>query len=219
MDSNFCTTDPKKLNLSKKIPINYLPNPVDESFEKLKNYKKKHLNSDIFFAMSHGVHRGVLKKGKYDQREKFINQLQKMLPNVKFDLYGMKNHQPIWADNFINAISNCKIGLNLSQGKPIKYYSSDRFAQLIGNGLLVCVDEKTKFSDFLSKNEIVTYRNIKDLAKKIKRFLKDDKLRIRTAKSGRDKYFKFFNSNIIADYIINKTYKTNKKFYWEKKIK
>ena len=69
----------------------------------------------------------------------------------------MDNNQPIWADNFINKISKSKMGLNLSQGKPVKYYSSDRFAQMIGNGLLVFIDKKTKFSDFLSKNEIITY--------------------------------------------------------------
>ena len=216
MDSNFCTTDPKSLNTSKKIPIHYLPNPVDDSFEKLKNYEKKNSTNDVFFAMSHGVHRGVLKTGKFDLREKFIDKLQKLLPNVKFDLYGMKDNQPIWADNFINAISNSKIGLNLSQGSAVKYYSSDRFAQLIGNGLLVFIDKKTKFSDFLNSNEIVTYKNITDLSIKIKKYLNNDKLRIKIAKSGRAKYFKYFNSTIIADFIINRTFNTNKKFYWEK---
>ena len=219
MDSNFCTTDPKTLKLPKKIPINYMPNPVDEAFEKLKNYEKKFLNNDVFFAMSHGVHRGVLKKGKFDLREKFIDRLQELLPNVKFDIYGMKNNQPLWADNFINALSNNKIGLNLSQGKPLKYYSSDRFAQLIGNGLLVFIDEKTKFSDFLSKKEIVTYKNINDLAKKIKKYLNNNKLRKKIAKNGRDKYFKYFNSTIIADFIINKTFGVEKKYYWEIKNK
>ena len=215
MNSNFCTTDPKSLKTDKNSPIHYLPNPVDNSFEKLKNFNKKNLNNDVFFAMSHGVHRGVLKKGKFDFREKFIDSLQELLPGVKFDLYGMKDSQPIWADNFINALSNSKIGLNLSQGTAVKYYSSDRFAQLIGNGLLVFIDEKTKFSDFLSDKEIVTYKNINDLAIKIKKFLNNDKLRKKIAKNGRAKYFKFFNSSIIADFIINKTFDTKKKFYWE----
>ena len=219
MDSNFCTTDPKTLKLSKKIPIYYMPNPVDESFEKLKNYENNFLRNDVFFAMSHGVHRGVLKKGKFDEREKFIDKLQKLLPNIKFDLHGMNNNQPIWADNFINALSNSKIGINLSQGKPLKYYSSDRFSQLIGNGLLVFIHEKTKFSDFLNKKEIVTYKNLNDLAIKIKKFLSNDKQRKQIAKNGRNKYFKYFNSTVVAEFIINKTYKTKKKYYWETKIK
>ena len=169
--------------------------------------------------MSHGVHRGVLKKGKFDEREIFIEKLKKLTPNVKYDLYGMNNNQPIWADNFINKISKSKMGLNLSQGKAVKYYSSDRFAQLIGNGLLVFVDEKTRFKDFLNQNEIVTYKDINDLATKIIKFNKNDKLRKKIAKKGREKYHKFFNSTKIAEYIINKTFNfKTKKYFWEKKL-
>ena len=217
MDANFCTTDPKSLNLSKKNLIFYMPNPVDESFEILRNYEKNYLNNDIFFALSHGVHRGVLKRGKFDSREIFIDKLQKETPNIKYDLYGMKNNQPIWADNFMNALSKSKMGLNLSQGRALKYYSSDRFAQLIGNGLLVFVDEKTKFNHFLNKNEIVTYKNLKDLAYKIKKYSNNDKLRKKVAKKGRDKYFKYFNSSLVAEFIVKRTFGINKiKYYWEK---
>ena len=219
MDANFCTSDPKKLKINEEKPIFYLPNPVDVSFEKLKNYQNPYLNNDVFFAMSHGVHRGVLKKGKFDEREIFIQKLKRLTPNIKYDLYGMENNQPVWADNFINKISKSKMGLNLSQGKPAKYYSSDRFAQLIGNGLLVFVDEKTKFNNFLNKNEIITYKDINDLAKKIIKFNKNDKLRRKIARKGREKYHRYFNSKIIAEYIVNKTFsiKSNKN-YWEKKI-
>ena len=129
----------------------------------------------------------------------------------------MEDNQPVWADNFINKISKSKMGLNLSQGKTVKYYSSDRFAQLIGNGLLVFVDEKTKFNNFLSSKEIVTYKNIKDLAKKIIKFSKNNKLRKKIAKNGREKYHKFFNSKVIADYILKKTFNiSNVNFFWER---
>ena len=68
--------------------------------------------------MSHGVHRGILKKGKFDKREKFIDKLISRTPNIKFDLYGLKNIQPIWADDFKKALTESKMGLNLSQGSP-----------------------------------------------------------------------------------------------------
>ena len=35
------------------------------------------------------------------------------------------------------------MAINLSQGKPIKYYTSDRITQLIGNGILTFIDIKT----------------------------------------------------------------------------
>tara|TARA_B100001057_G_C22854701_1_gene952274 strand:- start:764 stop:2881 length:2118 start_codon:yes stop_codon:yes gene_type:complete len=219
MDASFCTTDPNSLNLNKKYEVFFLPNPVDKSFEILDNYKKNHFNNDVFFAMSHGVHRGVLKKGKLDARELFIDKLIKITPNIRFDLYGMNNIQPIWADNYLLAISQSKIGLNLSQGAPAKYYSSDRFSQLIGNGLLVMIDEKTRLGNFFEKDEIVLYKNIKDLSNKITYYSNNNVLRSRIAKKGKLKYMKYFNSNIIAQYIIEKTFKIkSKNFYlWEKK--
>ena len=145
-----------------------------------------------------------------------INRLIKLTPDLRFDIYGMNGNQPIWADNYMSAICQSKIGLNLSQGKATKYYSSDRFSQLIGNGLLVMIDEKTKMNDFFNKNEIVLYKNISDLSEKLIKYSFDNKLRSSIAKKGRDKYFKYFNSTIVADFIISKTFNINKKFFWEK---
>jgi glycosyltransferase involved in cell wall biosynthesis len=216
LDASFCTTDPTSLKLPLDKNIFYMPNPVDESFEKLHNYRFSNFNNDVFFAMSHGVHRGILKKGKFDAREDFINRLVKKTPNIRFDLYGLNNRQPVWADNYINSISQSKMGLNLSQGKAAKYYSSDRFSQIIGNGLLLFIDEKTQFGNFLNKNEIIVYKNLNDLSEKIDKYSNDDRLRKVIAKNGRDKYFKHFNSTIIADFIIKKSFSLkHKKFYWE----
>ena len=41
LDSTFLTTDPKSLNINKKHQVLYMPNPVDESFEVLRNYENK----------------------------------------------------------------------------------------------------------------------------------------------------------------------------------
>jgi len=215
MDASFCTTDPASLKLNKRHKVFYMPNPVDQSFERLENYKNKFFNNDVFFAMSHGVHRGILKKGKFDQREVFINRLINITPNIRFDLYGMNNIQPIWADNYLLAISQCKIGLNLSQGKPAKYYSSDRFSQLIGNGLLVMIDENTKIGNFFNKDEIVLYRNVNDLSEKIVKYSNDNVLRNKIAQNGQKKYFKYFNSTNIAEFIINKSFGIKKRYFWE----
>jgi len=215
-DSNFCTTSPEVLNLPKDKKIKYIPNPVDESFEKLNVYSNNNSINDVFFALSHGVHRGVLKKGKFDGRESFINKLINITPNVKFDLYGINNIQPIWADSFYKVIEKSKMGLNLSQGKPIKYYSSDRITQLVGNGLLTFIDEKTQFRDFFNKDELIFYNSISELSEKIIKYSLDDKERIKVAKKGKYKYFKYFNSSLIAKYIISTTFGNTKiKYLWD----
>ena len=217
MDCSFCTTSPDVFNFSKKNKVFYIPNPVDESFENMKIYNNENFNNDVFFALSHGVHRGTLKKGKFDKREIFINKLIKKIPNIKFDLYGMKDIQPIWADNFKKVISQSKMALNLSQGYSTKYYSSDRITQLIGNGLLTFIDKKTKLDKFFKNDEVIFYNSISDLSKKIIKYSENDKLRIKIAKKGRDKYLKYLNSTVVADYIIKKTLNIpyKKKFIWE----
>jgi glycosyltransferase involved in cell wall biosynthesis len=214
LDANFITTDPHSLDFN-TVNTFYMPNPSDKAFETLNNYKFN-CDNDLFFAMSHGVHRGILKGGKHDDREKILNLLVKKNKNIKFDLYGFNNKQPIWGDQFISAISNSKMGLNLSRGKPVKYYSSDRIAQLMGNGLLTFIDEKTCFSDFFSKNEIITYKNLNDLNEKINKFKKDDRQRRQIAKNGKDKYLKHFNSDKVSKFIINKILDIDnkEKFIW-----
>jgi len=214
VDATFLTTNPSSLSF--KIPNSYfMPNPCDKSFEILSNYKKN-CNFDVFFAMSHGVHRGKLKPGKSDDREEFLNKLINKNKNLKFDIYGMNDVQPIWSDDFISKISNSYMGINLSRGSPIKYYSSDRIVQLVGNGLLTFINEKTYLNDFFSDKELVFYKNIDDLSYKLNKYKKDKKQGKKIAKRGKDKYFKYFNSDIVSDYILTKTLdiKSNKEFIW-----
>ncbi len=217
MEANFMTTSPDVLNfLSKKSRNYFIPNPSDSSFETLKNYNKN-CNMDVFFALSHGVHRGILKYGKYDDRAVFVKKLMEKTKNVKFDIYGIDKVQPIWADHYFKTISNSKMGLNLSRGDPIKYYSSDRITQIIGNGLVTLIDEKTCYRDFFNDNEMVFYKNVDDLSDKITKISQNEKLRRKIASNGRNKYLKYFNSTLVADYIIKKTFelKDKGKFYWD----
>ena len=213
MDYSFCTTDPKVLNLN-KYKVSFIPNPVDESLDDMKIYENKNPEYDLFFAMSHGVHRGVLKKGKFDERENIINFLIKKNPHLKFNVFGMNNVQPIWGDEFKKNLYNSKIALNLSQGKPLKYYSSDRIAQLMGNGIATLIDKRTKLNKLFSENEAIFYNSIKDLNKKLNMMLKKKNKRILLAKKGRMNYHKKFNSVLVADYIVSKTFNINKKFNW-----
>ncbi|MDB4339745.1 glycosyltransferase [Pelagibacteraceae bacterium] len=204
MDGTFVTTSPSALNFLKGKKNFFIPNPSDNSFETLNNFNRS-CSIDVFFALSHGVHRGKLKGGKVDDRITFLNNLKNITQDVKFDIYGINKVQPIWADHYFKTISNCKMGLNLSRGNAIKYYSSDRITQIVGNGLVCLIDEKTEYNNFFNDNEMVFYKNISDLSEKIKRISSDEKLRKKIGRNGKKKYMKYFNSNKVAQYIIDKT--------------
>tara|TARA_B100000795_G_scaffold268168_1_gene254532 strand:+ start:298 stop:2418 length:2121 start_codon:yes stop_codon:yes gene_type:complete len=204
VDHNFITTDPsvfKKQNTDIKN-LHFFFVPVDQNIECFDVYKLSP-SRDIFYAMSHGVNRATLKKGKTDSRINFLNTLIKKIDNINYDFYGFENKEPIWGNNFYKALVNSKMGLNLSRGLPTKYYSSNRIASLMGNGLLTFIDKKTQMHDFFTNNEIIFYDNINDLSEKIKFYKRNEKSRIKISKNGQKKYFKLFNELKTTKYIID----------------
>ena len=56
---------------------------------------------------------------------------------------------------------------------------------------------------------MVFYKNVSDLSEKILKISRDEKLRKSIAKMGK-KYMKYFNSELVAEFIINKTLDINK---------
>jgi len=216
IDATFLTTSPDSLSIN--LPNAYfIPNPTDESFETLSIYSRE-TTKDVFFAMSHGVHRGILKKNKFDEREIFLNQLVKKSKGIHFDLYGLNNVQPVWGIEFLEKLSDCSMALNLSRGPTLKYYSSDRISQLMGNGVLTFIDKKTKLNEIINSNEAVFYSNIDDLVKNIYFYKNNPKSRIKISKRGKIASLKRFNSKVVANYIVKKAMgcETIKKFNWQK---
>ena len=205
VDHNFITTHPSiiknKVN-SKNFHFFFVP--VDKNIECFEVYKMNP-RKDLFYAMSHGVNRAILKEGIEDSRVKFLDKLVKKIPNIKYDFYGFSNKQPIWGNNFNKNIINSKMGLNLSRGRPTKYYSSNRIASVVGNGLLTFIDKRVHMSDFFNNNEIIFYDNINDLSDKIKFYSLNDKLRKKIAENGKKKYFQLFNEKIITKYLVEKS--------------
>ena len=58
------------------------------------------------------------------------------------------------------------------------------------------------------------YKNLSDLSEKISKISQDEKLRKSIGKNGKEKYLKYFNSNLVAEFIINKSFDINKKNYY-----
>ena len=207
VDHNFITTHPsvlKKQNINNNN-FHFIFIPVDKNIECFDVYNMNPVK-DLFYAMSHGVNRGVLKKGKSDNRINFLNKLINKINGINYDFYGFENKDPIWGNEFYKSLINSKMGLNLSRGNPAKYYSSNRIASLVGNGLLTFVDKNTQLDDFFNKNEIIFYNSIEDLAEKIKFYKKNESSRIKIAKNGKRKYFRMFNEQKITKYIIDRSF-------------
>ena len=62
------------------------------------------------------------------------------------------------------------------------------------------------------------YKGVSDLSEKINMISTDEKLRKKIGYNGKQKYTKYFNSTLVAEFIINKTLGLNsrKKYLWHK---
>jgi glycosyltransferase involved in cell wall biosynthesis len=220
VDKCFITSSPEIFKKHKYFyKLRFIPNPVDSSIDSYRCYDNKRLEFDIFSAISHGQNRGLLKKGKSDERDKLIKNLIYELPEIKFAAFGIDDFEPIWGSNYYFFLSKSKMALNISRGSYQKLYSSDRIASLIGNGLLVFININTKFNKLFTNKEVVFYKNRKDLISKIKYFNNNDKIRIKFAKAAHNKYHKHMNNKIISNYILNSVDLINsKKPFWHNKI-
>jgi glycosyltransferase involved in cell wall biosynthesis len=206
VDQYFITTD--KNNIDTSIPkkkLNFIPVPCSLLSENLNLYKTKNHEFDIFYAVSHGVNRGVLKKNKIDERYNFLKLLMSKSDDITYNIFGFNNIQPIWGDEFIKEVSKCRFGLNLSRGQPVKYYSSNRIATLVANGLPTLIDEKIKYRDFFSDNEMIFYKDLNELIDKVNFYKRNEEKRIKIGINGKIKYQKIFNNLIVSDYIVSKT--------------
>ena len=218
VDNFFITTEKNSVDASiPKNKLNYIPIPCSKFTENLNLSKTTNHLYDIFFAISHGVNRGILKKNKFDSRINFIRNLLNKSAHISCNFFGFNNIQPIWGDQFNYEMSKCRFGLNLSRGEPIKYYTSNRISSYVANGLPTLIDEKVQFNDFFTSNEMIFYKDIQDLIDKVNFYKKNERLRIKIAINGQKKYFKIFNNRIVGDYILSKTLgiKPSYNFVWD----
>ena len=218
IDQYFVTTHPDPIKT--KIPkskMNFMPIPADHNIENLEIYNTKNRFKDLFFALSHGVNFGKLKKKNIDDREIFLDSLINKNKKFTFNILGYANEQPKWNYQFYKEIAKCKMALNLSRGRAMKYYSSNRIASLVANGIMTFIDQKVGYSDFFDDNEMGFYKNVDDLLRQIDRLHSNINRVNKISKNGKRKYFSIFNNLIISDYIISKTFNKKGKFkyVWE----
>ncbi len=198
----FITSNPEELNKKYADKFKYIQYPVDKKIDYLKSYIKKNKNIDVFYAVSHGINRGVLKKGRIDERDSFIKFLSTKLKKYKTFFPGYNNVQPIWGEDFYKILMQSKICINYSRGKYKNLYSSDRISSLIGNGCFVLNENANKYYKIFNKKELINFKNKSDLVKKIIFFLKNEKARKSIAKNLYSKYHKLYSSKNTINYIL-----------------
>ena len=225
IDAFFITNADENLSscLTKDNSISFFPNIFDKSIESNRIFDIKNYQFDVFFALSYGVGTGKIRSSKSDyDREPFLDFIIEKYPNIKTNFFGYKGRQPVWGNEFDNEICKSPISLNLSRKPHIKYYSSDRIAQYLGNGSCIFVDINSKLNELFNNDEVVFFdsNNLDDFGKKIDYFSKNISKTKEIAKKGWEKGHNNFNEKIITNYFLDITlnFKSTKDYGWPEHV-
>ena len=208
VDAFFITNADEKLNtcLTSRNSISFFPNIFDKSIENLTIYDNNYFKYDLFYALSYGVGTGKLRKKKsnYD-REEILDYITKNIPQIKTNFYGYDGRQPVWGNQFEKELSNSLLSLNLSRKPHIKYYSSDRISQYMGNGSCVFIDINSGLNELFNDNEAVFFDSydLDEFQRKILYYVENIQETRSIAKKGWEKGHSNYNERIVTEYFID----------------
>ena len=216
VDATFVTTGGsvlKKFSRPGQI-IGYMPNPIDSSIEVYDSSIRSDQPFDMFYAV-----RATTTTGDYrnNYRLDMPRALAEAIPEMRCNYHGFDGKPEVFGVDFYTALSQCKMGLNLSHMQTTKapirlatseekyLYSSDRISQYLGNGLLTFTHSDNHLDVLFSEDEIVFFDGKDDLAEKIRHYLSHDEERKRIAANGRKKAQELHNERLVAQYIVEAT--------------
>ena len=180
--------------------LGFMPNPADLSIERGMNHLQPVLPFDLFWAGGPGPRRIC---GEDWDMETFFTSLFAQLPLVRPLLAGVMRQPGLNGSHYHNALASAAIGLNISRRVEGFLYSSDRLAQLAGNGLAVAIERATGYDQLFSDEQMIFFSSLDELVQRLRPLIHEPERRMALAASGRARYFQLFNEQRVARYIVD----------------
>jgi len=201
LDVFFATTAGDKLESfhQKGCRTAFIPNLVHPTIEKYRAFESTNHEYDIVFI---GTDR------KDPERSETLREIEaKLGKKFKLGIFGSLNRPGIYGHEKEHMLSHSKASLNLTRlPEPMKWYSSDRIASLMGNGLLTCTRAGADLHEIYGKDSMVYYNNTEDLIQQLSDTLECDQWK-ELAKNGWQVNHERFNTKRItafmAEYVMD----------------
>jgi hypothetical protein len=196
MDAIFITTAGKPLKqfCTGKNIVAHIPNATDPGMDDQDNSAKTEFERDLMF-----VGRG----STTDDRYAFLHSIdEKLKQHLRFEAYGLYGNPCIYGEGYEHLLATSKMGLNLNRFEGWPLYSSDRIAQLMGNGLLTFVWDKGDMRHFFTDEHVAFFKDEDELVKKAIAFHHDDARRQTVAAAGRTFYHEHFSGQRIVKFMV-----------------
>jgi hypothetical protein len=183
--------------------LGFLPNPVDFSVERGQCHEVRDLPYDLFYACGHPSRppREVL--GRDWDMNAFMRELAGRVQGLRALTPGIDGAPNLGGDAAQQAMEQAALGLNISRRDDVLLYTSDRMAQMCGNGQAILIARSTGYDGLFSDEEMVFFDSLDGLAERIRGLIAEPKRRMRIAAAGRARYHALFNEQIVAAYMLD----------------
>ncbi|MBK1790528.1 glycosyltransferase [Persicirhabdus sediminis] len=194
-DVIFTTTGGKLLEeiASAGCVAAHIPNPVDSAVERYRAFENSPWEHDLFFAGS---------DYNEPERAELLLQLRDNHEGLRFRIHQALGAPRIHGADYYNALSSCRMGLSLSRRFDVDWYSSDRLAQLMGNGLVTFSPKTAGLTKLFGENDLVWFDDYSDLEEKIDYYQNNIEAGLEIAQSGWEQAHLVTNADRITKFMI-----------------
>jgi Glycosyl transferases group 1 len=209
IDASFVTTAGRALEefSDKDQPFYFIPNITDSGIDGGRAFDLPSPEHDVSCFMNNN--------SPWDDRTRLhiANGLSNALPDLKTFYRGFNDQPGLFGAHYVEALQNSAMALSLSRfiiGNMVStpetrnLYSSDRLAHILGNGVLALIPDQFGLDDLYSKDEVVFFDDVEDLAEKVSYYKAAPKARMTIAKKGWQKAHNEFNEIVVMNYVIER---------------
>jgi len=196
IDVLFATTGGPYLQRyhTKNTKAAFIPNIVDPAIEFQRAFAAVSYDQDFIFC---GRDSGD--KSRRDYMSKLQEEASK---HLRCTFRGCLGNPPISGYHYLDFLGRSKMGLNISRRNDVYLYSSDRIAQLVGNGLLTFCPVVPGMENIFSKEQIIYFHDLGDLLEKIKYYHTHDQACRSIAEQGWHRAHSCYNGERISRYML-----------------
>lgn len=197
LDAFFATTAGDKLESfnQKGCRAAFIPNPVHPAIEKYRAFESREHDYDIVFI-------GTDRKDP-ERRETLLEIESKLGGKFRLGIFGSLDRPGIYGHEKDRVLARSKAALNLTRlPEPMKWYSSDRIASLMGNGLLTCTRAEADLHEIYGSDAMLYYRDTDDLIQQLEESLNSGKWK-QIAQTGWQRVHDQFSTKKITEFMID----------------
>jgi hypothetical protein len=204
VDATFITTAGTALEDMRDggYSMSFMPNPADVSIERGRVDLLRNPAFDLFYGCGHPSRPPRQICGDLWDMNNFISMMRTRLPQLKIKLAGLGGEPHLISASYQNVLASSAIGLNVSRRPDFYLYSSDRIAQLAGNGCVVAMERSVGYCDYFGEDEMLFFSDVNELIGKLDRLNIERDVRMRMATAGRKRYLDMFNEQKVATHIL-----------------